>query len=131
MEFPQLTAQLASLLAILQVILAGRVIQNRFATKTGIGSDGNEILARKIRVHGNLIENAPIFLLLLGLLESLGMRDSVIIGFGLCFLLARLAHAWALSNTIKAHPLRIVGMSGTLLCILSLAGMLLWQTRAM
>ena len=69
MDFPIITATTASTVAFLQIFLGFLVGFKRLKTKTGIGDGGNEALARQIRVHGNLIENAPIFLILLVLLE--------------------------------------------------------------
>lgn len=131
MTFPQTTAQIASVLALLQVILMMLVVRNRFQTQIGIGFGDNNILERRIRVHGNFIENVPIFLILLGLLEMLGMTQGVIAGLGFLFLLLRIAHALGLSKTSKPHPLRVIGATGTVLCLVGAASMLLWQTWTM
>lgn len=128
MIFPQTTAQVASILALFQIILMLRVGLYRLNSNIGIGSGGNDTLERRIRVHGNLIENAPIFLILLGLLEISGMGQGAIAGLGLAFFLARISHAYALSKTSGPHPLRAVGAMGTTLSIVGTSSALLWQT---
>lgn len=131
MIFPKTTALIAAVIAIFQVILMLRVGFARLNTKVGLGSGGNERLERKIRIHGNLTENAPIFLILLGLLEGLGMKSQIIAGVGLVFLLVRIAHAYALSHTSGPHPMRAIGAFGTVLCLLSTSGMLIYQAFAL
>ncbi len=63
-----ITGTYASLLALLLVILSFRVIALRGMPALkwfAFGNDGEEGLARAIRAHGNLIEYAPIFLILM------------------------------------------------------------------
>ena len=128
MNFPTVTAQVASVLAIFQVALMIRVGLTRAKTQVGIGDGGDHALARKIRVHGNLIENAPIFLIMLGLLEMSGINRPVVTSLGLAFFLVRIAHAYALSSTAGASPLRAIGVFGTIFCLVATAGLLLWQS---
>ena len=131
MNFPTVTAQVACVMAILQIILMLRVGASRFGAKIPIpiGDGGNADLERAIRVHGNLIENLPIFLILLGLLEISGVDRMTISILGLAFFIIRLCHAIGMSSKKTApHPLRAVGAFGTVLCILATAGMLLWRT---
>ncbi|MBE9031731.1 MAPEG family protein [filamentous cyanobacterium LEGE 11480] len=115
MSFPTVTAQVASVLAIFQVVLMMRVGLTRAQSQVGIGDGGDPALARKIRVHGNLIENAPIFLIVLGLLEMTGISRSLVSILGLAFFLVRIAHAYALSGNSGASPLRAVGAFGTII----------------
>ena len=128
MLFPMITALTAAAIAFLQVYLMMSVGFVRLRTGIGIGDGGEESLALRIRRHGNLTENAPLFLILLALTELAG-GDAWAIGLlGATFLLARLAHAVALSRTSGSHPLRPVGAFGTVLTILSAAGYLVWLT---
>ena len=128
MTFPQTTALIAAVIAIFQVLLMLQVGFTRLNSQISLGSGGNEILERKIRVHGNLTENAPIFLLLLALLEGLGMSSTVVGMIGLVFFLVRIAHAYALNYTSGPHPLRAVGAFGTVLCLVGTAGTLIFKT---
>ena len=131
MTFPQTTAIITAVVAIFQVVLMLRVGFTRLNTQISIGAGGDEALERRIRVHGNLTENAPIFLLLLALLEGIGMSSTIIGIIGLIFFLVRIAHAYALSYTSKPHPLRAVGAFGTVLCLVGTAGTLLFQTLSL
>ena len=128
MNFPIVTARFAAVLAILQIALMMWVVLSRNQSKIGIGDGGNEVLARRIRVHGNLTENIPIFLILLGLLEASGIDRTPVIALGSIFILARSCHAAGLSRSSGPHPLRIAGAVGTNFCIATAAGMLLWRT---
>ena len=70
--FPYMTAATAALLAVLQMILMLYVATGRGKFKTGLGDGGHPGLIRRIRIHGNLAENAPVFLILLALVETSG-----------------------------------------------------------
>ena len=61
----------AALLALLFVVLSGRVIKQRLKHQVGLGDGGQPALVRAIRVHGNFIENVPLALLLLLMYEMM------------------------------------------------------------
>ena len=131
MDFPVIAAVTASGLALLQIFLGFLVGFALFKHKIGIGDGGNENLARKIRVHGNLTENAPLFLILLTMLELSGTNEMLLIGYGAVFILARIAHAYALSQTVNPlTPLRALGAMGTNLSIITAVGLILHQVFA-
>ena len=126
MDFPFITATTACILAFLQIFLAFLVGFKRLKTNTGIGDGGDERLARRIRVHGNLIENAPIFLILLVLLELTGTGKIRIATLGFVFVLGRLAHAVGLSqSTNPTAPLRGIGAGVSVLAVIVTASMIL------
>ena len=54
-----------SITAILVIVFAMRVVKLRRKYKIGIGSSDNKELRIASRVHANLIENAPIAMILL------------------------------------------------------------------
>ncbi|MEM8766730.1 MAG: MAPEG family protein [Pseudomonadota bacterium] len=128
MQFPMITALTAAAIAFLQVYLMMSVGAVRLRTGIGIGDGGEESLALRMRRHGNLTENAPLFLILLALTELAGGIPLGVALLGATFLLARLAHAVALSKTSGPHPLRPVGAFGTVLTTLGAAGYLVWLT---
>jgi uncharacterized protein len=77
--FLPITLATAALLSLLFIILVVRIIQARLESKISIGdgsgdaqSDAGKALLVAVRCHGNLIEYAPLSLLLLGLLELAG-----------------------------------------------------------
>ncbi|WP_299809137.1 MAPEG family protein [uncultured Shewanella sp.] len=87
-----------SLTALLVIVLTYRVIKLRRAHKIGIGSAGNEALTLAQRVHANLLENAPIVLLLLVVAEMNGTSALLLHLFGTVWIIARLLHAIGLTQ---------------------------------
>ncbi|MCH1931419.1 MAPEG family protein [Shewanella sp. A25] len=88
----------ASLTALLMVVLAYRVVKIRRLEKIGIGDGGNKALALAGRVHANLIENAPIVLILLALAEANGLAPLYLHCLGTLWIVARLLHAIGLTK---------------------------------
>ena len=124
MHIPLYTALTASALLIIHVILMARVMQQRGKHEVLLGDGGVQSLLLAIRAHSNLLENAPIFLIGLGLLEMIvGGTLTVAILAGV-FLLARIIHAMTFSESAEAGMGRIIGTAGTLLPILAVAGYL-------
>ena len=70
-------------------------------------------LERAIRGHGNLIEYAPLFLILMLALELSDASKTLLYVFGIIFTLGRLMHGVAFSFMKKNGYLRIGGMSLT------------------
>lgn len=115
------TALYVSLLAVLVVILALLVVRLRRGLKVGIGDGGNRDLARAIRVHGNAIESAPLFLILLAVYEINGGNASLLHVFGGAFFVSRVLHARGMLATAGASRGRVLGTIGTNTCLLGLA----------
>ena len=119
-----ITSLYASLIAIALIILSIRVIAARgnptfkfFTFK----SDNEFTLERVIRGHSNLIEYAPIFLILLYFFEIAEFKLFYVHVFGLIFLIGRLMHGYCFAFTNKNMFLRVGGTVLTLGCILTLA----------
>ena len=72
MTLPLISGYTAALIATLQVILMMTVGFARQKGGVSVGDGGDNALLLKIRRHGNLTENAPIFLILLSILEMAG-----------------------------------------------------------
>lgn len=91
-----ITALYAGLLGLLTMVLAFAVIRQRYRTTTALG-DGNDFqLQRSIRAHANLVEYAPLFLILLALAETQGMAPRALYALGALFVVGRLLHAYSL-----------------------------------
>jgi hypothetical protein len=106
---------------ILNVALALRVIQLRYATRTSRGSGGNPGLEGAIRAHGNNAEYAPFALasfVFLALLDAPSLLVHVI-GFG--YTVGRCLVAWALGWNEGRGLARQAGMVLTLLALLTAA----------
>lgn len=124
MTFPYITAAAAVVLAVLQMLLMLHAARGRGKYRAGLGDGGSEALLKRIRMHGNLAENAPLFLILLWLTESSGQWAAYVPWIALAFVVARLSHALGLSISAGISVFRFVGVVGTLLTVLALAVLL-------
>jgi hypothetical protein len=79
-------------------------------------------LLQSIRAHGNLIENAPLVLILMGLLEMQGIADWKLHILGSLFFLFRILHAYGISISRESTPYRLAGTIGSWLIMLSMSG---------
>ncbi len=70
--FLPVTFTLVSVLVILMIPLTGWVGLRRGETLRGDG--GDPVLFKRIRIHGNLMENAPLFVFVLGAAEATGLE---------------------------------------------------------
>ena len=77
-----------------------------------------------LRVQANFVENVPIALILLFMVEMSGMPPLWVHTLGTTLVIARLAHAWGLSTNPGATYARLFGAQTTflLLSIMSVAG---------
>ena len=91
-----------------------------------IGSGDNEALEQRIRAHGNFIENVPTFLVGLVLIELLVGSNLWVALLGGGVVLARLAHAFALSSSSGVTAGRLIGTLGTAIPMLVVAGYLIY-----
>lgn len=115
-----ITLAAAAALALLHIWLSVRVSQVRISTKTLFGDAGNPAMVKRMRAHANFTENAPLFLILLALLELNGGWSVLLWGAAILFVLARLAHAFGMDIN-KPNPLRMAGTGISLLVIAVLA----------
>ena len=122
--FPFITAATAIALAVLQMFLMLYTARGRGKYKAGLGDGGSDPLLRRIRMHGNLTENAPLFLILLLLAETSGQWAGSVPIFAGAFVLVRLSHAIGLSMSAGPSLFRFVGVVGTLACVLGLCALL-------
>jgi uncharacterized membrane protein YecN with MAPEG domain len=122
-----ITGIYAALATLLIVYLAFRVIQRRQSARVGIGDGGDAELAKRIRVHGNAIEYLSIGLLLLLLVEMNQTQSWLVHVFGIVLLIGRVLHAFGLSRSSGPSAGRIGGMLLTLIAMLCMAALLIWQ----
>ena len=80
----------------------------RSAEKIGVGDGGNDLLMRRMRAQLNFIEQAPLTLLGVGLLELAGRGGVWLAPLGALFLIGRVAHGIGMDGTFK--PGRAIGM---------------------
>ncbi len=109
------SALYAAALGLLAAALTVRVILGRVKTGIQTGDGGNAQLAQAIRAHANLVEQAPLALLLILLAEAAGTPTGLIHALGALLVLARLANAWGLSRSLGPTKPRQAGAGLTVL----------------
>ena len=114
-----ITLTIAGAAALLHDWLSLRVSRLRRPLKIGVGDGGNEVLARRMRAHGNFAENVPLMLVLLGFVELATGGNLFLWGAAILFILARIAHAFGMDRP-GANPLRVGGISLSWLILLGL-----------
>ncbi|MEM7700832.1 MAG: MAPEG family protein [Pseudomonadota bacterium] len=128
-----ITAITTAALALLLLGLAIETVKHRFRTQAAFGDAEDAGLIAATRSHGNLAEHAPIVLLMLGLLEYSGANTTLVAGIAGIFVASRVAHVVGLhqkSEPGKAPVPRQIGVIGTWLVMLVLAGLLLFGALA-
>ena len=108
----------ASLLTLLALALAFLTGRQRFKTGTNLGLGEDFGMLQITRAHGNLIENALFFLVLLFLLETVAKIPNIyLLIMGDVFLLARLAHAYGITRVDGKSIFRAIGTLATILVL--------------
>ena len=120
-----ITLVFAAIFGFLHVIFTLRVGNYRFKSKISLGDDGDRELLKRIRAHGNFIENVPIALLLILLNDLDGAEDNTLMLMGSILLISRLAHYLTIVTVKLPWILRPLSMLGTLGTILAASLMLL------
>jgi uncharacterized membrane protein YecN with MAPEG domain len=111
-----ITLLYAGMLALLAVLLANQVLYVRLR-----GAKEPEWRAdATLRVQANFVENVPLALLLLLLLELSGLSAVGVHGFGSALVLCRLLHAWGMSRNPGANYPRLIGAQGTFVLLSSM-----------
>ena len=123
----KITGLYAALVALLIMVLAVRVVLYRRSAKVGLGDGNNPDLLQCIRVHANAVEYVPLYLLLMLILELNQTLPILIHVFGIVLVVARLLHAWGVSRHSGISPGRALGAGLTVLMIILMALLLLWQ----
>ena len=103
MEFPVVAATTAGILLVMQQALMLNVGMYRTKVRLGTGYGDDLDLERLSRRHGNLAENAGIFIATLALLELyIGSGDAVL-WLAVAFVAARIAHMVGFSSLAGSH----------------------------
>ena len=103
----------AGLLGLLSVLLANYVLFARL--RSADLPDWQPPAAE--RVQGNFVENVPLALLLLYLLEVAGSPTVFVHACGIGLVVLRLLHAWGLARYPGANYPRLIGAQGTFVLI--------------
>ncbi len=108
-----ITALYAGLLGLLAILLANQVLYARL--RTGRIADWKPDTL--LRVQANFVEQVPLALILLLVLELQSTPSLLVHAFGGTLVLLRLAHAWGYSRDPGATYPRLIGAQGTFLLV--------------
>lgn len=100
---------LAAAAVVINLWLGLRIGQLRHAKKVWIGDGADEKLYARMRAQANFIENTPVFLVLVALVELAGKGGAWLPVVGALFMLGRVAHAFGMDGNFKAG--RPLGMA--------------------
>lgn len=111
-----ITTQIAAILGILHVVFTLRVGLYRAKNGISLGDGGDNQLLKRIRAHANFTETVPIALILILLNELNAASAACLYGLGGTLIVARLMHYVSIAFKTPT-PVRVVGMTATLLVI--------------
>ncbi len=114
-----ITPVYAALATLLFVFLSFRVIGMRRGEKISLGDGSNKEMGKRIRVHGNFAEYAPLALLLMLMAELQTAAAWSLHLVGATLLIGRILHAYAISQTPQVMNLRVAGMVLTFVSLIS------------
>ena len=92
MATPDTIILYAGLLGLVAIYLGAICGIARSRAKVSIGDGGNAELQLRMRRHANFVENVPLALVLIALLEMQGVTTTAIHALGCALLLSRLLH---------------------------------------
>ncbi len=116
MIIPDITILYAGILGLMAIGLGATAGVMRGRAGISIGDGGNQELLLRMRRHANFVENVPLALILIALLEMQAVSGTAIHGLGAALVLGRILH-WAGFNDNVGNPLRGLGAGITALTI--------------
>lgn len=112
-----ITTMLTNGLGLWLLVLTVKVVKARGVSGQSLGDGGDMPLTRAIRAQANLTEFAPLFVILI-LISELQNGNSYMIGaLAATFMIARLAHGYALAFSENNAPARAGGFILTVIPI--------------
>ncbi len=116
------SAVIASAIAVLLLFLSYRVTTFRLKYKQGLGINEDRDFEVAVRSQANLVEYAPVALIVLAIAEINGVSATLIYWAGMTFVVARLLHAWGMyRGRGDTHVARLLGVVLTWLSMLVMA----------
>lgn len=120
------TAVFAAVLGLLLLVLSLLVVRFRVKYRKGMGVTDDPAFEAAVRAHANLVEYAPMGLIMLAIAELNGVASSWIYWVGMGFVIGRILHAWGMINGRgNTHIARMAGILLTWVAILVIAVLLL------
>jgi uncharacterized membrane protein YecN with MAPEG domain len=124
------TTLYAALLGVVAVVLQQLVGRERLRAGVSLGDGGDPRLLAAMRRQANFVEQVPLALLLLGLVELNGAPTGWLHALGALLLASRVVHPLGLRAEAMRVPTRLLGAVGTLLVVVALIGTALVQSIA-
>lgn len=115
-----ITLTIAGACALITIWLGLRVSRLRLQRKVSVGDGGDAVVLARMRAHANFTEYAPLFLVLLGLIELGIGSEPWLWGVAILFVVGRLIHAFGMDRPAP-NALRVGGMVLTWTPLLGLA----------
>ncbi len=114
MTFPAITALLSIILSLYMLKLIIDIVKIRRSERVELETGESDALTRAVRAHGNLVETAPMFVIMLGLLEMGGGHRIAVAILAAIFIVSRIMHPIGLSGKKGTFKYRTRGMILTL-----------------
>ncbi|WP_273205564.1 MAPEG family protein [Marinobacter subterrani] len=122
------TGVFAAVIGILLLVLSAQVVKFRLKYKKGLGVTDDRDFEAAVRAHANLVEYAPLGLIMLAIAELNGVASGLIYWTGMALVVGRILHAFGMINGRGGtHWARMIGILLTWLAILVSALLLLWN----
>ena len=122
------TGVFAAVIGILLLVLSAQVVRFRLKYKKGLGITDDRDFEAAVRAHANLVEYAPVGLIMLAIAELNGVASGLIYWTGMALVVGRVLHAFGMINGRGGtHWARMIGILLTWLSILVAALLLLWN----
>lgn len=115
-----ITLTIAAAAAFTHFWLAARCGRARHQTGVSVGDGNNPLLVARMRAHANFTENAPIFLILLALVELAKSQSPWLWAAGIAFIVGRILHGLGMERPSPSR-FRIIGFALSMLTLLALA----------
>ncbi|HEY6942470.1 MAPEG family protein [Dokdonella sp.] len=125
-----ITGIYAAFATLLVLVLAMRTSLGRHGKRISVGDGGDDDMFLRIRAHANAIENLPLALILLGMLEWNQTRPLWLHAFGCVLIAGRVLHAFGMSVPSFSRFGRVSGTFLTWTVMGVMAVLLLWQWLA-
>ncbi|HLK23585.1 MAG TPA: MAPEG family protein [Caulobacteraceae bacterium] len=129
-QAPVVSAVTGGILIILQSLFMFAAANQRRQHGPSLGEAQEPDMIRAIRRHGNLAENAGIFVVCAALLEVLGGSRYWVEILCAVFVVARLSHGLGLSMKNPSNAFRIAGVILTAVAGLGVGIRLIWMAAA-
>ena len=116
MHVPEITILYAGILGLMAIGLGATCGIYRGKAGISFGDGGDQELAMRMRRHANFIENAPLAIILIALLEMQSVTSIVIHALGAAVVVGRSLHWFGFSGGVR-NPVRGIGAGVTALSI--------------